>query len=130
MRPQSPDRSSPPAAIEAGWLTFGIFARRGGSGWLLGCDRRAPLSSLSLAFPPLRGLPASNTQREHLVAVEGAPDALTREVSSPLAYPDGTPQPDPCGPPDVVFVGGDDLTLEAAERLARVILAAVAEARS
>jgi hypothetical protein len=46
-------------------------------GRLLGCDRLGPLPGLSLALAPLCGLAASNSQSEHLVAVEGAPDALT-----------------------------------------------------
>lgn len=49
---------------------------------------------------------------------------------SRLAYPDGTPQPDPHGPADVVIVDDDALSLDAAERFARAILAAVAAARS
>ena len=44
---------------------------------LLGCDRRAPLSSLPLALPPSCGLAANDPECQHLVAVEGAPDTLT-----------------------------------------------------
>jgi hypothetical protein len=49
---------------------------------------------------------------------------------SRLAYPDGTPQPDPHGPADVVIIDDDALDLDVAEAFARAILAAVSEARS
>ncbi len=49
---------------------------------------------------------------------------------SRLAYPDGTPQPDPHDPADVVIVDDDALDLDVAERFARAILAAVSEVRS
>jgi hypothetical protein len=62
---------------------------------------------------------------EAAVIRAGCTVALSR-----LAYADGTPEPDPHGAADVVFIEGQDMSVEDAERFAQAILAAVSEARS
>lgn len=64
-----------------------------------------------------------HTGSERIVA--GCRVALSR-----LAYVDGRPEPDHLGAADVVFIEGQDMSVEDAERFAQAVLAAVAEARS